>query len=159
MSVQAGVPRAGMARRTRTVPWMIIAVHVAVLSVPPAFTGFGIGPEPASGQPMIVVSLGLAVLALQLRHSFAIARGRRPRGAWWTMLALAVLVYLPLLWFGWNWGYMQTALIASLPMVLRGWPLSLAIAAPILATVAVRRRGCRLLLHRLPMRSATRFSL
>jgi two-component system sensor histidine kinase DesK len=74
------------------------------------------------------------VLALQLRHSFAIAHGRCPRRAWWTLLALAVLVYLPLGWFGWSWVAMQASLMASLPIVLRRWPLAVALAAPALGT-------------------------
>jgi signal transduction histidine kinase len=80
------------------------------------------------------VPAGLAVLALQLRHSFAIARGKHPRGVLWTLLALAVLVYLPLPWFGWSWVAMQACLLASAPMVLRRWRLAVALAAPILGT-------------------------
>jgi two-component system sensor histidine kinase DesK len=123
-----------MAWRTHTAPWMIVAVHLAILAVPPAITSFGISGEPATGPAMVAIPLGLAVLAIQLRHSFAIARGRRPRGALWTMLALAVLVYLPLPWFSWSWVWMQASLMASLPMVLRRWPLAVALAAPVLAT-------------------------
>jgi two-component system, NarL family, sensor histidine kinase DesK len=83
---------------------------------------------------VLAIPLGLGVLALQLRHSFAIARGRRPRGALWSLLALAVLVYLPILWLGWGWVPMQASLMASMPLALRGRPLAIALAVPVLGT-------------------------
>jgi len=117
-----------------TPTWLIVAVHAVILLIPPVATSFGIAGMPATGPAAVAFPLGLGVLALQLHHSLAIARGQRPRGALWTMLALAALVYLPLVWFGWSWVYMQAAVMASLPILLRGWPLAIALAAPILAT-------------------------
>jgi two-component system sensor histidine kinase DesK len=134
VSVAAGLGNDAMALRPRTASWMLVAVHLAILSIPPAITSFGLGDEPATGPAAVAVPLGLGVLALQLRHSFAIAHGRRPRGAWWTLLALAILVYVPLGWFGWSWVAMQASLMASLPIVLRRWPLAVALAVPVLAT-------------------------
>jgi signal transduction histidine kinase len=134
VSVAAGLGNDVMALRARTASWMLVAVHLAILAIPPAITSFGLGDEPATGPAAVAVPLGVGVLALQLRHSFAIAHGRRPRGAWWTLGALAVLVYVPLGWFGWGWVAMQVSLMASLPIVLRRWPLAVALAAPILAT-------------------------
>ena len=107
MSVAAGLGNDAMALRPRTASWMLVAVHLAILAIPPAITSFGLGDEPATGPAAVAVPLGVGVLALQLRHSFAIAHGRRPRGAWWTLLALAVLVYVPLGWFGWSWVAMR----------------------------------------------------
>ena len=134
MSVAAGLGNDAMALRPRTASWMLVAVHLAILAIPPAITSLGLGDEPATGPAAVAVPLGLGVLALQLRHSFAIAHGRRPRGAWWTLLALAVLVYVSLGWFGWSWVAMQASLMASLPIVLRRWPLAVALAVPVLAT-------------------------
>lgn len=134
MSVAAGLGNDAMALRARTASWMLVAVHLAILAIPPAITSFGLGEEPATGPAAVAVPLGVGVLALQLRHSFAIAHGRRPRGAWWTLLALALLVYVPLGWFGWGWVAMQVSLMASLPIVLRRWPLAVALAVPVLAT-------------------------
>jgi two-component system, NarL family, sensor histidine kinase DesK len=134
VSVAAGLGNDAMALRPRTASWMLVAVHLAILAIPPAITSFGLGEEPATGPAAVAVPLGVGVLALQLRHSFAIAHGRRPRGAWWTLLALAVLVYVPLGWFGWGWVAMQVSLMASLPIVLRRWPLAVALAVPVLAT-------------------------
>jgi two-component system, NarL family, sensor histidine kinase DesK len=134
VSVAAGLGNGAMALRARTASWMLVAVHLAILAIPPAITSFGLGEEPATGRVAVAVPLGVGVLALQLRHSFAIAHGRRPRGAWWTLLALAVLVYVPLGWFGWGWVAMQASLMASLPIVLRRWPLAVALAVPVLAT-------------------------
>ena len=123
-----------MAWSARTARWVIVAVHSVLLAIPPFVTSFGLGTSPATGDAVVAVPVGLAVLALQLRHSFAIARGARPRGVLWTLLALAVLVYLPLPWFGWSWATMQACLLASAPMVLRRWRLAVALAAPVLGT-------------------------
>lgn len=134
MSGAAGVWGSGMAWSTGKARWVIAAVHVVILAVPPFVTSFGLGTSPATGAAVVALPLGLAALALQLRHSFAIARGARPRGARWTLLALAVLVYLPLPWWGWSWAAMQACLMASAPMVLRRWPLAVALAAPVLGS-------------------------
>jgi two-component system, NarL family, sensor histidine kinase DesK len=136
MRAAAAAPggRLAWAWRVPASTWMLVAVHVAILAVPPAITSFGISTNPATGPPLVALPLGLGVLALQLRHSLAIARGQRPRGVLWTMLTLAGLVYLPLPWFGWSWVFMQAALLASLPIVLGGWPLAAALAVPVLAT-------------------------
>jgi two-component system sensor histidine kinase DesK len=123
-----------MAWSDRTARWVIVAVHGVLLVVPPFVVSFGLGTSPATGSAMVAVPAGLAVLALQLRHSFAIARGARPRGVLWTLLGLALLVYLPLLWWGWSWVAMQACLLASMPMVLRRWRLAVALAAPVAGT-------------------------
>ncbi len=117
--------------------WLIVAVAVTtiVIGPPTLLTVFGSPSTPPFGHAPVVFALALGILALQLRHSFAIARGERPRGVQWTLLAQAVLVYLPLHWFGWSsWVFLQTTLMASSPLVLRGWPLAAAVAAPLLAT-------------------------
>jgi two-component system, NarL family, sensor histidine kinase DesK len=118
-------------RRAR---WFLFGLHVALLAVAPVFTitGFGGG----SGSPAIAVLAALAIGALQLRHSFAAARGERPRGWPWTLLALTALVYLPMVWFGMGWAPMQYFVIASAVMLLRGWPAGFAVATPLLATAA-----------------------
>jgi two-component system sensor histidine kinase DesK len=134
VSVAAGLRDGATALSRRTATWLLVAVHVAILAVPTVITSFGIMGEPATGSPLVAIPLGLAVLALQLRHGLAMARGRRPRAAWWTLLALAALVYLPLPWFGWNWVYMQVALMASMPILLRGWPLAIALVTPVVVT-------------------------
>jgi two-component system, NarL family, sensor histidine kinase DesK len=113
---------------------VIVATHLVIIGIGPIITSFGLAGTPATGPAVIAIPLGLAVLALQLRHSFAIARGRRPRGLLWSLLALLLLVYLPLPWFGWNWWSLQVCVMASLPLVLRGWPLVTALAVPVLAT-------------------------
>jgi two-component system sensor histidine kinase DesK len=117
--------------------WFLVAVHLAVLAPAPVIVSFGIAGEPGTGPAVIAVPLGLAILALQLRHSVALARGVHLRGGLWTLLALAVLVYLPLPWFGWSWVWMQACLMASAPMVLPRWPAAVAVAAPVLGTDVV----------------------
>lgn len=114
--------------------WFLVGLHLALLAVAPVFTITGF--EDDSGNPTIVVLAALAIGVLQLRHSFAAARGERPRGWPWTLLALTVLAYLPMVWLGMGWAPMQFFVIASAAMLLRGWPAGAAVAAPLLVTAA-----------------------
>jgi two-component system sensor histidine kinase DesK len=112
----------------------LFGLHIALVAVAPVFaiTGF----EDDSDNPAIAVLAALVIGALQLRHSFAATRGERPRGWPWTLLALTVLVYLPIVWLGMDWAPMQYFVIASGAMLLRGWPAGITVAAPLLATAA-----------------------
>jgi two-component system sensor histidine kinase DesK len=101
----------------------------------PIWTSIGLAGG-AKGSPLLVVPLGLAIGWLHLRHSFAAASGRRPAGWQWTLLALAAGIYLPMIWFTWNWAATQILLIASAAMLLRGWLRVVAVAAPIAGTAA-----------------------
>jgi two-component system, NarL family, sensor histidine kinase DesK len=118
-------------RRAR---WFLFGLHLALVTVAPVFTITGF--EDDAGDPAIAVLAALGIGALQLRHSLAAARGERPRGWPWTLLALTVLVYLPMAWFGMDWAPMQYFVIASSAMLLRGWPAGIAVAAPLLTTAA-----------------------
>jgi two-component system, NarL family, sensor histidine kinase DesK len=118
-------------RRAR---WFLFGLHVALLAVGPLFTITGFDGDPRNPAVVLPVAMGIGVL--QLRHSFAAARGERPRGWPWTLSGLALLVYLPMVRFGWDWAPMQYFVIASAPMVLRGWPAAIAVAAPILGSTA-----------------------
>ena len=125
---QAGYPL-WLTRRAR---WFLALMNVPFIAECPAYAIVGLdGP---SGNPVLVVLLGLAMGLLQLRHSFAAARGQRPAGWQWTFLALAVVVYLPMYWFTWNWAATQILLISSAAMLLRGRLRVAAIMAPILGT-------------------------
>jgi len=119
---------------TQKARWFLVAVHVAIIEISPILTSFGSPGVPATGNPAIAFPLGLAILAIQLRHSFAVARGERPRGAWWTFLALVVLVYLPMMWFGVYWVSTQICVMASLPMVVHGRKAIVAAAVPVAGT-------------------------
>ncbi len=103
MSALAEAPGGLPEWTTRRARWLIVAATVVVAAVPAWITSFGLVGTPATGSALAAVPLSLALLALQLRHSFAFARSDRPRGGLLTLLALAVLVYLALPWFGWNW--------------------------------------------------------
>jgi two-component system, NarL family, sensor histidine kinase DesK len=111
---------------------VLAAVHVPFLLVSPliAVTGF-VGPRQSAA---LVVPLALAIAALQLRHSFAAARGAVPR--YWpvTLGALALLVWVPLPWFKFDWTSMQWMFMASAAMLLRGRLRVVAIAAPAVGT-------------------------
>jgi two-component system, NarL family, sensor histidine kinase DesK len=105
--------------------FMVIAT-VAVALISPCLMLFGT-PGAPSHLSAVPVLLGSALIALQLRHSVAACRGERPRHGYWTLLAMAVLVYAPLPWFTYNWLSTQALLMASAAMVLR--PRGLAVAA------------------------------
>jgi len=140
MSITAGASAGLMVWTTRSARWLIVAVTVVIVAAPAAITSFGAARGPARGNALAAVALALALLALQLRHSFAFARGERPRAAPLTLLAMAALVYLPLLWLGWNWYSTESCLMASAAMLLPRWPAAAAIAAIVLGTdVAVVR--------------------
>ena len=135
MSATASGLNGGVVWSPRRAGWLIVVTHAVIVGVVPIVAIFGIPGVPPQGNPALAVAVALAVLALQLRHSFAIARGERARGWPLSLLALALLVYLPMpWWFGWYWVTMQACLMASVPMVLRGWPAALAIAAPVVGT-------------------------
>jgi two-component system, NarL family, sensor histidine kinase DesK len=134
MDAMTTIPVGQPLSTVRHARWFLSGLHVALVAVAPVFTITGF--ESGSGSPAIAVLAALAIGALQLRHSFAAARGERPRGWPGTLLALTVLVYLPMMWFGMNWAPMQYFVIASAAMLLRGWSAGVAVAAPLLATAA-----------------------
>jgi two-component system sensor histidine kinase DesK len=118
-------------RRAR---WFLLGLHLALVVVSPLFTIIGFEREP--GNPVVAMLAGGAIGALQLRHSFAAAQGKRPRAWPLTFLVLIALVYLPLVWFTWDWAVMQCFVIASAAMLLRGRPAVIAVVAPILGSAA-----------------------
>jgi two-component system sensor histidine kinase DesK len=120
---------------TRRARWFLAAMTAPFIAICPVETIIGFGGSPA-GNPIIVVPLGFAIGTLQLRHSLAAARGQRPAGWQWTLLALAVAVYLPMYWFTWNWAATQILLIASAAMLLRG-PLRVVVCTVPVLGVAV----------------------
>jgi two-component system sensor histidine kinase DesK len=95
------------------------------------FTGGG----GVQGHPLVAVLVAIPIGVIQLRHGLAAARGARPRGWRLTFGALVVLVYLPMLWWTWNWAAMQWFVMASAPMLLRGPTAVLITDAPLLGTV------------------------
>ncbi|HEY4851540.1 MAG TPA: histidine kinase [Streptosporangiaceae bacterium] len=114
--------------------WILVAVTVAAAALSPVFSVLGTWGVRQVRYPVIPVVLGAGLLALQLRHSFAAARGERPPGGLWTLLAMAVLVYAPMPWFTFSWLSTQALLMASSAMVLRGRVATLVAAAPALGT-------------------------
>lgn len=76
---------------------------------------------PGRSLPLALV-LGVVFGGLQLRHSLAAARGVRPAGWVWSLIALLCVVYLPLWVLEWweVWQAAQFCAIASVLMLLRG---------------------------------------
>lgn len=114
--------------------WLIVVVTFVMVMVAPTITIFGGPISPPTGPRAEALPLGVAAFVLQLRHGFAVADGRRPRGAWFAFVALALIAYVPLFWFGWNCSALQICVLASVPLVLRGRRAAIAIAAPIVVT-------------------------
>lgn len=110
---------------------MLVAVHVPVIAEAPLFVINGaLGGIPPSRYPWLAALSAAMIFCLQLRHSLALARGERPRGGVWTLLALAALAYAPMHWLGLNWITEQAVLIASVPMVLSARLAAAVLAGP-----------------------------
>jgi two-component system, NarL family, sensor histidine kinase DesK len=127
----AGVP-SWTARRSR---WFLTALHVPFVAAGPVTTiprhHLGLGASE------LLVLIAAAICALQLRHSLAAARGARPVGAPWTLLAICLLVYLPLSLFTWDWGAMQGFVVASAAMILPRCLAPVAVAGVLLGNAIV----------------------
>jgi two-component system sensor histidine kinase DesK len=93
-------------------------VHIPFLLVPLLVTAEGLN-GPAESD-WLVAALIVAIAALQLRHSFAAARGEQPKLWPLTLTALGLLVVVPLPWFGLDWGTSAWFLSASAAMLLAG---------------------------------------
>jgi two-component system sensor histidine kinase DesK len=116
-------------RRSRS---LLVVTLLPFLVLGPLITAVGLEEPP---QPWWIVGpLAIAIGALQLRHSFAAARGVRPGGWSITLVALGFLIYVPLVWFQWDWASMQGLFIASVAMLLRGPAMKLFIVVPLLGT-------------------------
>src|SRR5690348_17150995 len=92
----SGTLVAGPSRWSRLV---LLLTHIGAAVLPAAYTLLN-GADLTSPytNPVPPILLCLLSGALQLRHSLAAARGQRPRGGVWTLLAMAVLAYAPMLW-------------------------------------------------------------
>lgn len=84
---------------------------------------------PVDWRSVLPVAAGIAVI--HMHHAWSVVRHRRP-GTWpLTGLALLVLVYLPLPFWGFNWASTQVFVTASALLVLRPTALAaVAAAAP-----------------------------
>ncbi|MGW0196602.1 sensor histidine kinase [Nonomuraea sp. NPDC003201] len=117
---------------------LIVAVTVAWLVPPVAYTITGSEPGTSTGNPLLVVLLATVVGALHLWHAMSWLRGGPPPGWPVSLALLMVVVYLPLLWWSWSWVSTQCFGAASLALLLRDrpklWP---PIAAALLAAPAL----------------------
>jgi two-component system, NarL family, sensor histidine kinase DesK len=101
---------------------VLLILHIPMLAVAPIIVVLGLDsadPGPASwGRVVSALIPAAGIAALQLRHSFAAARGARPR--WWpaTFAALVALVAVPELWLAWDWFFAWVFVAASALMLL-----------------------------------------
>jgi two-component system, NarL family, sensor histidine kinase DesK len=113
---------------------MLVLATVAVGALPVVYSSLGSpGTSPVVG-PAFPTLVGATLVGLQLRHSFAAARGERSLGGHWTLLLMIVLVYVPLLKLGGNWMSAQALVAASALMTLRGRLSRLIAAIPVVGT-------------------------
>jgi two-component system sensor histidine kinase DesK len=89
-----------------------VVVAVALLEV----NTWGRAPRPLAAAVPLVIALG----ALQLRHSLAAARGKRPPCASLTFALITMLVVIPQLWFQIPWWSTNAFVVASAAMLFRG---------------------------------------
>jgi two-component system, NarL family, sensor histidine kinase DesK len=123
--------------QARSARGLLVALNAPFIAIAPFEIIVGVDHSSASS-PLIVVPLGLVLGALQLWHSLAAAQGQRPSYWKWTLLALAVVVYLPMFWIGRDWAAAQILLSASAWMFLHGWRRTSLIAAVVLGNAAAQ---------------------
>ncbi|MFC4945180.1 sensor histidine kinase [Pseudonocardia sp. GCM10023141] len=102
----------------------LFLLHLPPLAVSPVLILFGLGVSGTaalSWESALPVLPAVAIMGVQLRHSFAAARGQRPR--WWgaTFALLVGLVTVPMLWLASDWLFMWIFLVASALMLLPAW--------------------------------------
>jgi two-component system sensor histidine kinase DesK len=117
-------------RRARV---LLVALHLLLAAVAPILTGWG-AVAGATGDPRVVVLLASVAFALQLEHSLAAADRRQPAAWPWGFAALCAVVYVPMLWFSWNWVSLQWFVVASAAMLLPRALAIIFIAGPIVGT-------------------------
>jgi two-component system sensor histidine kinase DesK len=125
-------PPAELWWNTRRSRGVLVAAHVPFLVLSPLITAVGLEEPPRSA--WLVALLAIAIAALQLRHSFAAARGVLPRHWPFTLVALGLLVYVPMPWFVWDWANTQWMFIASVAMLMRGRARNVLLVAIVLGT-------------------------
>jgi two-component system sensor histidine kinase DesK len=120
----------GTVRQAR---WFLVGLHLPFVAVPAVIATTA--SQDAHGNPLILVPVVLSIGGLQLRHSFAAARGERPRHWPWTLVALAALVYVPMVWLSWRWYTTLWFLIGSAAMLLPRRLAALVIAMQVLIAI------------------------
>ncbi|MGH3730604.1 MAG: sensor histidine kinase [Micromonosporaceae bacterium] len=119
-------------------PWFLAVLVTASAAIPVVAAigdldhSFPAAP-PRTQSPALAITAGLAIWALQMRHSLAAARGVRPAGWPLTLLALALLAGTPMWWFSVNWISALWFPLASAVMVLRGRTAAALIAVALAA--------------------------
>lgn len=113
---------------------LLVGVTLVFVVVSPLFTLIGYDGR-VQGHPLVVVPLAVAIAAIHLRH--ALAAGARPAGWPATLLALVALVYVPMIWWTYNWVATQWFVVASAAILLRPRAALAVAAAPIVGTVVV----------------------
>jgi two-component system sensor histidine kinase DesK len=127
---------------TRWTRSMVVGVHAAFIL--PASVLLGLELHQVLTWPLewqdavLTVPVGVGLLAVQLRLSLAFAAGERRRDERWLVVALLVLIFVPMAWFGfYPWSWMEACLVATAPMVLRRGPAAALVAAVLVGTSVI----------------------
>ncbi|TDU90740.1 two-component system sensor histidine kinase DesK [Kribbella voronezhensis] len=116
---------------TRRASWAMLGLHLAVVVLPLVLVTTGGAADHSARQIAFAVPALTVFAILHLRHVRAAARGSRPRGWPWSLIALAALAYLPLNWIGGDWAATGLLLTASAMLLLPGhWRFSVGFAVP-----------------------------
>ncbi|MFC7109183.1 histidine kinase [Nonomuraea rubra] len=117
--------------------WPLIALHVPLAAQAPVYTSLGVDGSPPT-DPLPAILLAAVILALQLRHSLAAARGERPARWRWSLTAILLLTHAPIWLLGLNWISISALTMASILMLLRGRPRLVAAAAQVSVYVVLQ---------------------
>jgi two-component system, NarL family, sensor histidine kinase DesK len=114
---------------------IVAALHVPFAIVAPAITIPRHRPSLPVSCLLVIVAIAMAII--HLWQSRAARQHVRPAARVWSLVALAAAVYVPTLWFGWDWSITQWFLISSVAILLPKPVAWFAAAAPIVVTAVV----------------------
>jgi two-component system sensor histidine kinase DesK len=113
--------------------WFLIAIHLPFIVFPPLNMIAQRPDRLPAAELALFAAGGLVAGALQLRHSLATARDRKPRGWPLTLIAVAAISIVPDWWFAAAWSAELWFVIASALMLLPRLPARAAAAAAVAA--------------------------
>jgi two-component system sensor histidine kinase DesK len=100
----------------------------------PALFMFSRTPSLSAIDKSIVVAGAFIAMCVQLRHSFALARGTKPRGWPLTWFVICACTYAPIGSFGIDWSHLQWFVVASSAMLLPRPLAVVGVLGPIVGT-------------------------
>ncbi len=116
---------------TRRAPWAMLGLHLTIVLLILVLLTTGGMNDHSAGQIAFAVPAVTVIAVLHLRHVRAAARDSRPSGWPWSLAALALLAYLPMIWIGADWAATGILLASSAMLILPGhWRFTVGFAVP-----------------------------